>query len=177
MSRWAARSVVALITAVVMTGTAAPAVAFDGKWTRAECFSGAIEAATVNGSDLMLDGRVDCAATDTGSRFGVAHYYADSVGMYLSTMRAYGSGASTTFAAGKQVRNGPGSLALCVVTDYLVRLACVSVSRPVAPSTTQTGAPIVVTPLATNDPYVTRMVDGILDDVNSGSSPACGHCW
>lgn len=176
MSRWAARSVVALITAVVMTGTAAPASA-DVKWATAECLSGTIDATVVTGDDLLLEGQVDCADDGKGSRFGVAHYYTDSVAMYLSTMRHYGSGASTAFAVGKPVRNGSGTFALCVVTDYQVRLACVRVGRPVAPSTTQTGTPIVVTPLATDDQYVTRMVDAIVDDVNSASSPACGHCW
>ncbi|MEH1129845.1 hypothetical protein [Micromonospora sp. CPCC 206061] len=166
----------ALIAAVAMTATAAPAVA-GIKWVTADCFSGTIDSAVIASSGLSLEGRVGCAETGTGGSFGVAHYYSDAVGMYQSTMRSYGPAAPTTFSIGKDVREGTSSFALCVVTGHSARIACVSVARPRPASTTQSGSPIVVTPMATDDPYVTRPVQGIGPDLDSGSSPACGHCW
>jgi hypothetical protein len=177
MSRWGVRGVVALVAAAAMTATATPAVAGDMKWTTAQCSSGTIDATFVAGSGLRLEGRVDCADTGTGATFGVAHYYTLGTGMYLSTMRSYTAAAPTMYTVGKDTFAGPGTFALCLVTDPQVRVACVSVARYQAASTTQSGSPMVVTPLPTNDPFVQRPVEFIGDDVNGESSPACGHCW
>jgi hypothetical protein len=179
MSRWGLRGAVALIAAATMAVTATPALA-DIKWVTAECFSGAVETTLVQGINLGLEGRVDCADTGEGARFGIARYaegveYAD---MYQATLRPYAATAPTAFSVANDTHAGPGSFALCVVTDVFVRVACVKVVRHLPASTTQTGSPMVVTPLSTDDPYVRKQGVKIIEGgTDSGSSPACGHCW
>lgn len=179
MNHWGVRGVVALVAAAVMAVTATPAAA-DIKWVTADCFSGTIDTTVVAGSGLGLQGRVDCADTGKGASFGIAHYYegVESAGMYQSTMRSYAATAPTAFSVAKDTHAGLGTFALCVVTDASVRLACVKVVRYQKPSTTQSGSPMVVTPLPTDDPYVRKQrVDLIVPDADSDPSPACGHCW
>jgi hypothetical protein len=179
MNRWGVRGVVALVAAAAMTATATPAVA-DIKWTTAQCFSGTIDAAVIAGSGLTLEGTVDCADTGTGATFGIARYhgYSEAADMYVGAMRSYAATAPTAFSIGRDTHAGPGTFALCLVTDVRVRLACVKVVRYQVASTTQSGSPMVVTPLPTDDLYVSKeWVEIIAENPDGGSSPACGHCW
>lgn len=167
------RAVVALAAAAAMTMTASPAVAAQVVWERVECFSGAIEAASVVDGVLSLEGHLDCASSNADARFGVAKYHADIEygGIYAHTMGAYGPEAPSRFSIGNSVREGPVRFPLCVVTDSEVRVACVMVTRDAVTSQ------LVVTPLSTEDELVGRKKAGIIQRRPGETSPACGHCW
>ncbi|MCW6006483.1 hypothetical protein K1W54_18150 [Micromonospora sp. CPCC 205371] len=174
MSRRGAKVLVALVAAVAMAMPATPAVAEEVGWERIECFSGAIESTSMAEDVLTLHGHLGCASSNAEARLGVAQYFSgfEYGGIYPGTVAAYGPKAPSAFSIGNIVRPGPIHFALCVVTDYEVRVACVLVTRATA-----TASPVVVTPLSTDDPMVRKKKAGIIQPKSGETSPACGHCW
>jgi len=149
---------------------AGPARADDLDWQRAPCFSGAIDRAQVSADGMLiaLDGHVDCGGPDLGSAsFGYARYHGDKHGaFYWTTRQMYEAAAPSLNSIERDLP--AGEFAICLVTDFTVRVGCVKIT-PVS------GSAVAVAPLPTDDPLVSWPVEVIGED--SMPSPNCGTCW
>ncbi|MCW6006482.1 hypothetical protein K1W54_18145 [Micromonospora sp. CPCC 205371] len=172
------RAVVALIAMVVtlaMVVAPRPAVAEEPAWERIECLTGTLDEAqvlqeTYGLASVTLSGSLDCAASGK-ARFGFARYDSRNYQglVYEPYMRPYAYTAPTSFSIGNYVERGPVDFAICVVTDYDVRVACVRVVRH------DWESKLYVDVVKTVDPMVDRTVRVVPWD--SSERPACGHCW
>jgi hypothetical protein len=169
--RAAVRVAAALVAVVAAVGPAGPARAGFDEWKRIPCTSGAIDYALLanGGKDLTLEWHLDCVdGAEQPARFGYARFNADGVGQLPGAqLTEYAPTAPTLY---ERTALLPASIsAICVVTDYDVRVACVKVDR---------GGPAVgvtVRPLPVDDPLVIEKPGFIPPDMES--SPACGGCW
>lgn len=172
MRRLLVRAAAGLAAAAVVVVTAVPAWADlgDTSWERVPCTSGAIDRAELSegGQVLTLEGHLDCAdSREEPARYGYARYYGDKGMGVLSSpdLRPYAPTGPTVYATvANLVRT---DFAVCVVTDYDVRVACVMVEGK-RPAT-------IVRPLPIDDPLVAFKVQVVPLDVMG--SPACGGCW
>ncbi|GAA3730203.1 hypothetical protein GCM10022225_09900 [Plantactinospora mayteni] len=169
------RLVAALAAAVMTVLTAGPAMAAVPVWERIDCTSGTIDVAaldaTKEGDFLTLAGRLDCVEVKTGAAFGYAVYepgFSQGI-VYGSHLRPYAPAGVSPFSDRKQVPAGPVDFAICVVTDYLVRIECVRVVWDLLDHE------LDARPLDTSDPLVDRMVRLVAPDW--GPRPVCGTCW
>jgi hypothetical protein len=172
------RAVVALIATVAAMAVLvapSPAVAAEPVWERIECLSGTLDDAPVIQetyalAQVMLSGSLDCAAFGKAT-FGFARYDSRNFqGLaYEPYMRPYAYTAPTSFSISNYVERGPVDFALCVVTDYEVRIACVRVTRE------NWESKLYAFHIKTVDPMVDRPVRVVPKD--SSDRPACGHCW
>ncbi|WP_422770431.1 hypothetical protein ACN28C_27590 [Plantactinospora sp. WMMC1484] len=173
MKRLLAALVAALVTTVAVVVTAGPALAAD-PWPRIPCASGTLDATVTDekeGDFLTLAGQLDCADPKAAASFGYAIY--ESVFshglLYASHFRPYAPAGSTPFHEAKRVPDGEVDLAICVVTDYDARVACLRAVWDYLE-----GA-VVVRPLPTDDPLVDRVVQVVAADWKP--RPVCGTCW
>ncbi|MFY1691278.1 hypothetical protein [Plantactinospora sp. WMMB782] len=176
------RRLTALLVAAVASSLAAstlatgPATAADPLvWERIACTSGSIGTAaldeTKEGDFLALAGRLDCVQEKTGATFGYAVYepgFAQGL-VYMSHLRPYATVGASPFSERKRLPSGTVDFAICVVTDYLVRIECVRVVWD------QLDHRLEVRPLDPEDPLVARTVRLVPPDW--GPRPVCGHCW
>ncbi|AVT37874.1 hypothetical protein [Plantactinospora sp. BB1] len=165
----------AVAAALITSLTAGPATAAEPVWERISCTSGAIEVAatdeTKDGVFLTLAGQLDCAEEKTAAAFGYGIYEpgrAEGL-VYGSHLRPYAPAGASPFADRKRVPTGRVDFAICVVTDYLVRVECVRVVWDLLDHEIQ------ARPLETTDPLVNRMVRLVSPDW--GPRPVCGSCW
>jgi hypothetical protein len=177
MRRPAVRLAAMLAAAVAVVATAGPARAggpggggglLDG-WTSMTCTSGAIDRVELRAEDqfLTLDWHLDCEApSDSRATHGYGRYV-DKLGGEVKSLQRYAPTAPTLLAGAAYL---PTDIdAICAVTDFKVRVACVKVERdPVS------RAAVAVRILPTDDPLVDVKV-GYHPGVES--SPACGGCW
>jgi hypothetical protein len=165
------RIAAALAAAVVVLGGAGPAAGSNGEWKRISCTSGAIDHAQLSdaGQVLTLEWHLDCAdSSDMPATFGYARYAADGKGETPGDgMRGYGPKAPTLYS--RTALLSTGIAAICVVTDYDVKVACVKIDRDQPPATGS------VRPLPIDDPLVVAKPAFAIRD--GTSSPACGGCW
>lgn len=171
--RRSVRAVVAAVAAMVALAVPSVAAADDPVWERIECLSGSLDDAQVlqdTHALVTLSGSLDCAAFGK-AKFGFARYDSRNYQglVYEPYMRPYAYTAPTTFSTGKYVESGPVDFAVCVVTDYEVRIGCVRVVRESWESK------LYVLEMKTTDPMVDRMTRVVPWD--SKERPACGHCW
>lgn len=170
MRRLLVRVSAALAAATVVVATAAPARAGDEpEWKRIACTSGTIDRAELSGDGrlLTLEGRLDCADTSAApAAYGYARYYGEGIGVVSEPeLVPYESTAPTRYARLAELVST--DFAVCLVTDYGVRVACLKVEGK-QPATT-------VRPLPIDDPLVTMKVRIVRGDAMG--SPACGGCW
>lgn len=168
------RVVVALVAFVVTVSTSGLAVAAEPGWERVACSSGVIGDLRVTGlstATVEVSGHLDCAASVAAS-FGYARYDSGryEAWMLVGNTRRYASTAPTLFSEEKFVDPGPLDFAICVVTDYRVRVACFRVLR-----TDSASRPLAIR-LGTNAPMVSHPVRVIAADWYP-HRPACGGCW
>ncbi|MDW5326657.1 hypothetical protein [Plantactinospora sp. KLBMP9567] len=169
------RLVAALVAAVLASLTAGPAMAAEPVWERIDCTSGTIEVATVDGTKegdfLTLAGQLDCVDEKAGAAFGYGIYEPGfPVGLvYESHLRPYAPAGVSPFSDRKKVPTGRMDFAICVVTDYLVRVECVRVVWDLLDHQ------LDVRSLDTADPLVDRMIR--LVSADWGPRPVCGSCW
>ncbi|MDG4786096.1 hypothetical protein O7626_09180 [Micromonospora sp. WMMD1102] len=171
------RRLIAVLAAAVASSLAAsPATAADPLvWERIACTSGSIETATLDetndGDFLALAGQLDCTQEKTGATFGYAIYepgFAHGL-VYMSHLRPYANVGVSPFSERKRLPFGTVDFAICVVTDYLVRIECVRVVWD------QLDHRLEARPLDTEDPLVARMIRLVPPDW--APRPVCGHCW
>jgi hypothetical protein len=168
--------VLTVFAAAVLTLFAAgPAAAVEPGWERIPCTSGAIDRAEVTGGNLLtLAGHLDCSASVPKDstivpRFGYARYESLGPGeIRVVDLLAYSTAGPTTFAETRPAHLAHEPFGICVVTDYEVRVGCVKVSWG------GPGTPVLVEPLATDDPLVDRTIMFVEE---WSSSPVCGYCW
>ncbi|MEH1129844.1 hypothetical protein [Micromonospora sp. CPCC 206061] len=166
---------VAALAALVALVAPSPAVADEPVWERIECLSGTLDETPVIQetyalAQVTLSGSLNCAAFGK-AKFGFARYDSRNYQglVYEPYMRPYAYTAPTSFSIGNYVERGPVDFALCVVTDYGVRIACVRVTRE------NWESKLYVFQMKTVDPMVDRSVRVVPRD--SSERPACGHCW
>ncbi|MEJ3745990.1 hypothetical protein WEI85_22195 [Actinomycetes bacterium KLBMP 9797] len=168
--RWLFRAVMAVVAVVAMVFPAVPATAAADRWTPAPCFSGSIDEWTAKDTSwLRLSGVLNCAAP-AGSSFGFARYESINVAvpgeLYQDRVRPYQPVAPTPWMEeGNVLPVGATDFAICVLSDYEVRLGCVRVIRKAL------GGELIVTALPTNHPLVDRVT------VFPAPRPSCGGCW
>ncbi|GLI01855.1 hypothetical protein [Phytohabitans aurantiacus] len=175
MNRWFVKAVVALATAAAVAVTATPAVAEEPVWERVECLTGTLDETqvvqeTYDLAQVALSGSLDCGASGK-ARFGFARYDSRTYNglVYEPYMRAYAYTAPSPFSISKYVEYGPVDFALCVVTDYDVRIGCVRLTRE------DWDRKLYAFPIKTDDPMVDRPVRVVPWD--GSERPVCGHCW
>ncbi|GLH96401.1 hypothetical protein [Phytohabitans aurantiacus] len=166
------------LAAILLTLLAAtPAAATELPWERLSCTAGSldtIETGTTNGIHfLTLAGHLDCAdPAGTGATFGFASYRGGDNGWApQSTMGRYAPVPPTPFSMQKTVRPGQPTFGICVVTDKVVRVACVEVAWDPAQQIA------VARPLPTKHPLVNVSATVYDGPGNASTSPACGTCW
>lgn len=165
------RFLTVLAAVVVTLFTAGPAAASEQEWERIACFSGAIDRAEVTEGDfLRLAGYLDCSVPKgvTGPAFGYARYPSIGDGVINAVaLRPYGYEAPAKFDEKGRIGLSKSPFGICVVTDYTVRVACVKVTWG------GPGMPVLVEPLATDDPLVDRTSVLVWDWTGN---PVCGYC-
>lgn len=171
--KWLARAATVLTTVVAMVFTAGPVTAGEDEWTRMRCFSGAIDATSVTDDEfLVLKGHLDCANRGSANAtFGFARYGDRGPGVvFWFHLQPYAPTAPTTVSQENLVAPESNRFAICLVTDYRVRVACVMVTRERGEKATLT-----VAPLRPHSRYVNRRVE--VTEYSVDGDPACGHCW
>ncbi|MFC0526085.1 hypothetical protein [Phytohabitans kaempferiae] len=172
MRRQILRVLAAVAALVIVTPIGGPAAAGEVPWKRIPCTEGGIDRVAYDAASnrLALEWHLDCAdPSDSPAAWAYALYA--EVGPLAevseSVLIAYAPTAPTTFAQSRHVP--PLVDAICVVTDYDVRIACVGLYRD------SRGTLHTVSRLATDDPLVQMKARVFVDDHDS--SPACGSCW
>jgi hypothetical protein len=173
--KWLARAATVLTTLVAMVFTAGPVTAGEDEWTRMRCFSGAIDEATIAADEfLVLKGHLDCANRGSANAtFGFARYGDSGPGVvFWFHLQPYAPIAPTTLSQENMVAPESNRFAVCLVTDYRVRVACVMVTRELGEKGDEE---LKVAPLRPNSCYVNRRVE--VTEYAAEGTPACGHCW
>lgn len=119
--------------------------------------------------DVRVPGQVDCGVEVPGPELAVAVYRPGAATgdfhLKLGTLPYRSPDGPTPFVTQGGVRLDE-PLAICVVSDFDLRLACLAVISP------KTGA-VRVEPLSPSDPLVDRPVTIIGTEIG----PNCGTCW
>lgn len=171
MRRAVARVAAAAAAALLLAATPGPASAGSEEWQRIPCASGAIDEATVSpdGTYLTLEWHLDCVATPDVPRATYGHGLYGDKDLAIAPgqgMRGYAKTAPTLHWGTARL---PGDdVAICVVTDYDVRVDCVRMARDAR-------GQVVAQPLPTDDPMVDRPVRYI--PFEQGGGGTCGGCW
>ena len=173
MSGRSVRAGAALAAAAVLLSTpdaaraGGPGGGGDLEWIRIACFSGAIDRVSVDGGLIEVDGHVDCGQSLPGSAAFMYALYRDKQAVaYGSTVSIYGAVAPSPRSIRKDLP--AGMFGLCLVTDYTVRVACVTVSPA-------RGGMVTVADLPTGDPLVDQPV--VVVGYGGWTDPACATCW
>ncbi|MCW6010018.1 hypothetical protein K1W54_36565 [Micromonospora sp. CPCC 205371] len=172
--KWLARAAMVLTTVVAMVFTAGPVTAGGDEWTRIRCVAGGIDVTSVTDAEfLVLKGHLNCASRGSKATFAYARYGDRGVGVaFWFHLQPYAKLGPTEATVENQVAPETKRFAVCLVTDYDVRVACVMVTR----NPRQHGErALTVLPLATNSHYVNRTI--IVTEYAVEHTPACGHCW
>lgn len=155
------------IAALTTTLLTAPVSAGD-QWPRIPCYSGELEASNsfrAPNGDLIVPGTIGCTSEQSGPMYAIA-LFSDTAGVgqivETQSMVEYPRASETT-AFGLTYHEYLDTVALCLMTDYEVRLSCVLVSDHGN-----------ATPLPTIDPMVSKraiIVSGLYDHL-----PGCATC-
>ncbi|MEH1124275.1 hypothetical protein [Micromonospora sp. CPCC 206061] len=173
--KWLARAATVLTTLAAMVFTASPVTAGDDEWTRMRCLSGGIDVVSVTEAEfLVLKGHLDCADRGSGNAtFAYARYGDSGPGsVFWFHLQPYAPIAPTEASVENMISPESNRFAVCLVTDYRVRIGCVMLTRNPGKQGEQA---FTKTPLRPNSPYVSRSVD-VTEYLVEGT-PACGHCW
>jgi hypothetical protein len=166
------RAVAVLAAVLVAAIGPGPALAASPAWQPIACFSGAIDSIEVvdrGGAFVTLSGHLDCGAYRKGATFGYARFSggAASGDLPVANLRRYADTSPTLFSEGRYLPDGPVDLAICVVTDYEVRIGCVGMLRT-------DDEPLLVTQLSADKAVA---YDLPIQVVVGEYRPACGGCW
>lgn len=172
--KWLARAAMVLTTVLAMVFTAGPVTAGETEWTRIRCLSGGIHATSVTDAEfLVLKGHLDCANRRSRASFAYARYGDRGIGVvFWFHLQPYSKFAPTEATVENQIAAATRRFAVCLVTDYSVRVACVMVTRNPGQ---QGEKAFTVAPLPPTAPYVNRKV--MVTEYAVEHTPACGHCW
>jgi hypothetical protein len=155
---------------------AAATLSLSDPWPRMDCRDGAITRAEPDATRMLLtiEGWLGCATEPvagwTRKFFVFARYQSIREHGRFRFWGLYGLSAPTKFSMTREVDEYIGDFAICIATDYDVRVACIHVTRPV-------GGPITaVQPIPPDDPIVNKTIPP-LAPIPSTHVPMCGTCW
>jgi hypothetical protein len=176
----AALVVVAGLATTVAGGVPAGAAVHDpvqgNHWKAPECAIGDLTGAhwDANGAVVVSGAAYACGNVVDGSMFGIALYHVDK-----PEPRPFAVIPNARYFTGHDKRDfdiaafdGSRKEVVCLVADAEYRLACAVI-------TAHNGSPVTVTPLATDDPLVSRPVKFGLKDPAEPTDPtnACATCF